>query len=599
MESFSDQTHLDKNIRMIVGILLCLILSTLVCSYKLNSAFRLQSRGSIFSPLRGFEEGKDGTFVDNSDVKEVLSKIFDTIKPIASKDVDTSGTNDEMTLADVESRFNQILADIKGSTRLTEMEKRMLYAETSLTLSDTKEKDGNTWLYTQGSSKRLPSTESTFKTSIYSQASSPVVLVCGPGPVGRKLFELGKSLGQSASFRFLDADQLAITPEKELAYAVKEARSVVIAGDSKSPDKPFVVDEKSIKRLLNAVMIERNKSPKSYNVKVVALAQACKQPRSLMSFFGGDNTDLDSEIILQCQKRQLGYAIIKVGSIASDEAAAPGNVKSRSAWATKAELSQAEEEMAAPIPAAPVVFTSSRVEPVEYTRVSVAVEALLRASTHPQTNSSIAVLSADLSRVPTDEEWDDEFLRIEGPELERIPLRFASEMQIVIKVGRVAKQLLEAGSGLITPIDVERFANGVRIIFKPRESNYVSSKEEKRMLAEADSDAAARIQPTTARSTGTYTSPEQEAALEKERERAKAVETSAAATPEKSKRKAALEGGLEVIVDSSPFRRVRIRRCNMGPTTIVKEESEAIILKALTRGISALEKDYKKMLTNR
>jgi hypothetical protein len=57
-----------------------------------------------------------------------------------------------------------------------------------------------------------------------------------------------------------------------------------------------------------------------------------------------------------------------------------------------------------------------------------------------------------------------------------------------------------------------------------------------------------------------------------------------------------LEGGLEIIVDEQPYRRVRIRRCYMGPQTIVKEESESIILKAIIRGIQALEKDYSKML---
>ena len=64
----------------------------------------------------------------------------------------------------------------------------------------------------------------------------------------------------------------------------------------------------------------------------------------------------------------------------------------------------------------------------------------------------------------------------------------------------------------------------------------------------------------------------------------------------KSKQKKKMEGGLEVIVDTEPYKRVRIRRTNMGPNAIVKEESEAIILKALQQGIRNLEGFYEKMV---
>jgi hypothetical protein len=256
--------------------------------------------------------------------------------------------------------------------------------------------------------------------------------------------------------------------------------------------------------------------------------------------------------------------------------------------ATAASLSKEEEQVASLLPGTPVAFTSSRVDISEYTRTSVAVEALLRSAAHPQTNSSISVLSADnLDRMPTDLEWDDEFLRIEGPELERVPLRFSSEMQIVIRVGRIAKQLVEPGSGLITPIEVERFSNGVRILFRPRASNYLSSKEERKREAEAFQTKAKKP------STSGYLSPEME---EKE---AGSDAAAIAAAPTKSSPINALEGGLEIIVDSKPYRRVRIKRCNMGPLTIVKEESEGIILKAILRGISSLEKDYSRLLSGK
>ena len=566
-----------------------------------SAAWSLRFGGRVVSQrgrekLFAFEQNKeDGSWSDTSGVKDVLSQILESIKPVASKEL--GGSVEDLTLEDVASRFQKIFADIKDSSQLTEMEKRMLYTEASFTLKDAEAKDGNANLYALGASNRLSS--ATFKTKIYSQTTSPVLLVCGPGPVGQKLLELGKSLGKSAAFRFLDAEYLAVVQDSELSFAVRDARAIIIAADCKGGDKsgkPFVVDSKGIKRLLNAAMNERNKSTKSYDVKIVAMTLATKPPKSLASFFGGDNTELDSEVILQCQQRGLGYAVVKVGAIVPDESAAAlaraGKVKSRSASALLPTLPAAEEEVAVNIPPVPIAFTSSRVEASEYTTVSVAVEALLRSSTHPQTNSSIAVLSADsLGRMPTEAEWDDEFLRIEGPELERIPLRFASEMQIAIKVGRIAKQLMEPNSGLITPITVERFANGVRILFRPPESNYVSSKEEKKQaLAEEDNTTNGAIKAT--KPTG-YVSPEMEALFEKQ----KAGEDTVVAA--KSKRKPTQEGGLEIIVDSSPYRRVRIRRCNMGPQTIVKEESEAIILKALQRGITSIEADYKKMIMSR
>ena len=107
----------------------------------------------------------------------------------------------------------------------------------------------------------------------------------------------------------------------------------------------------------------------------------------------------------------------------------------------------------------------------------------------------------------------------------------------------------------------------------------MSFKDEKRLLAESETNAVQK--PTKSG----YISPEQEALMEMK---------SAGTTPPKSERKAPPpEGGLEVIVDTVPYRRVRIRRCNFGKETIVKEESEALILRSLTRGIAGLEKMYR------
>jgi hypothetical protein len=170
-------------------------------------------------------------------------------------------------------------------------------------------------------------------------------------------------------------------------------------------------------------------------------------------------------------------------------------------------------------------------------------------------------------------------------------------LQVAIRLGRIVQDLRESGSGLVTPIEVERFANGARILFRPKDSSYTSSKDESKAAMEADQAAAAAAATAkkTAPSKGGYSSPEMERRLEEEKKKTLASADDAKEAPSKRKRQK-LEGGLEVIVEAQPYRRVRIRRCNMAPDTVVKEESEAVILKALTRGIQTLETDYKLLL---
>jgi hypothetical protein len=87
-----------------------------------------------------------------------------------------------------------------------------------------------------------------------------------------------------------------------------------------------------------------------------------------------------------------------------------------------------------------------------------------------------------------------------------------------------------------------------------------------------------------------YLSPEDERKLEAaQASEGQAVQTPPAVEP-KARQK--LEGGIEAVVDSEPYPRVRIRRCGYGPEAVVKEESEALILKALQRGLKRLDEDY-------
>jgi hypothetical protein len=57
-----------------------------------------------------------------------------------------------------------------------------------------------------------------------------------------------------------------------------------------------------------------------------------------------------------------------------------------------------------------------------------------------------------------------------------------------------------------------------------------------------------------------------------------------------------LEGGLELVAESSPYPRIRVRRCAMGPQTVPKLESEQVILTAVRRFVDMAERDSRILL---
>jgi len=524
-----------------------------------------------------------------------------SIAPSTTSTTTTTTTDDDITFDNIQKSFDNILLSLKETTSITTNDKTSLLTEINLLYSDIKlSKDNMIMMMTMNSISNSNS-----KTSLYSSSSSPYCIVTSNGIISNDINKFFNDLGKAARVTYINTNNLPIMPDNELNYAIRDAKTIIIINDNDNTNKGnsnwfnnnndndsitdiIELPEKSLKRLLNAVMNERNKSSSNYNPKVVALCKATKQAKSLGSLLSGDSTDFDSELILKCTQRGIGYTIIKVGNVIDDDKEITANVKRRSLLSQLKPLTKKEEErVVSPVPPSSIVFTRSRIEASECTRRTVAKEALLRAAVYPNNNSTISVVSDQLGPV-TDAEWDDEFLKLDGPELHRIPLRFASVLQTTLKLGRIALDLQQPKSGLITPIQVERFSNGVRILFQPKESGYLSSKEEKLKEIEENEN----LKKAKARKSG-YISPEEEL------KQAAAAAVSTATSVEKSPKKKVeqLEGGLEVVVDTTPYRRVRIRRCNMGPQTIVKEESEAILIKALLQGIAVLENDYRILLT--
>ena len=166
--------------------------------------------------------------------------------------------------------------------------------------------------------------------------------------------------------------------------------------------------------------------------------------------------------------------------------------------------------------------------------------------------------------------------------------------QVVLRLGLIVEGLKSPASGLVTPIEVERFENGVRIIFKPLGSSY-SSKNDERKIEKKEEIIPEKKSQAASKNTG-YLSPEMEKAQEEREareEKEKAEESKKKVEPKKFSSLVKLEGGLEIIVESVPYRRVRVKRCLMGPQTVVKVESEALLLKSILRGLQVLENDYR------
>lgn len=534
-------------------------------------------------------------------VDDVISKVFELLSSKSGVDLNADEEGDVESL---NNQFNKLITDMKKSS-LTEMEKSIYFTEATLTM--------NTLKQNGKSSIALPRLEPSIPVSkLYSDSCAPYVCCYSSGKVGQRLKQAFKELGASVNVKYLDADILLGLPENELRFIVRGAKTLILASDTdiKSGKKGWFdsgsdgftssLNSVGLKKILNAALSEQSKSSDSHPIKVVVCAKGMKESKGLASLLGGDTFDLESETVLLCNQRNFGYSIVKVGNVVDDDAqiTVEGSLFKRlresitsktPATTTKYPAQEAVEKA---VLRRPFLVSTSRVDVTESTRVGVAVEGLLRMASYPLQNSTLSVISApgESNVAPSSEEWDDELLRLVGPELHRIPLLYASPAQMNLKIVQVLRRLQEPGSGLITPISIEKYSNALRLVFTPKDSGYQSLREER----QAELSTAAPVS-TPAVKPGGYMSPEVENKLARD---AKAQTEARAAETKKRADALKLEGGLEFFVDELPYKRVRIRRCCMGPRTIVKEESEALILKAVLNGIAILENDYRILLSS-
>ena len=174
--------------------------------------------------------------------------------------------------------------------------------------------------------------------------------------------------------------------------------------------------------------------------------------------------------------------------------------------------------------------------------------------------------------------WESQFLVLEGPELWRTSLGTLQDededlYQELVEYVQQWGQLLATSKGLTTPIQVDpnggiqpsksvgsilKQQDGVQLLFLPTKTgkNYLSKSEER----QRESDGQSSKGP------------------------------SAASLSRRIKK----EGGIDVVVEITRDGelRVRARRCNYANDAVIKELSEATILKRLQEAISSWKKEH-------
>ena len=181
----------------------------------------------------------------------------------------------------------------------------------------------------------------------------------------------------------------------------------------------------------------------------------------------------------------------------------------------------------------------------------------------------------------TQQDWDDLFLQLDGPQLWRQDLltstnnqsTMAADFARLVEYLEEWSQLDETSKGLTTPIRIEQ-------TLPPTRPLGVVQQYAIQFL----------FQPTATGSR--YMSRDDERQLERERQSTSSGSGTSSSMPPPQKRKATSEGGLEIRVEITQERkdkpsklRVRVRRCNYAPGVIIKELTEETLMSRIKKTI--------------
>jgi len=153
--------------------------------------------------------------------------------------------------------------------------------------------------------------------------------------------------------------------------------------------------------------------------------------------------------------------------------------------------------------------------------------------------------------------WDDQYLKLVGPEIYRRPLGVVPASEATTFLRDWARQFLRPGKQLTTPVAVQDTDDGVLLRFLTRATGY------------ADFDA--------------------ESADDKWEAGRPDVVVANSGKP---------DGALLLVAETSPSPRVRVTRTEMADGVVVKEMSENDVLERLERDLSSLEAARRKEMGN-
>eukprot|EP01039_Chlorochromonas_danica_P005950 gene5948-6552_t len=591
---------------MLQGILIITLLLLSSAYHHPRSSWRRSYRFKLSDEKDEGDINYEELFKTSPEVEETKQKVQELLSTVAPKSIQDK-TN--ATLDEIEAELSKLMRAANTSfgtfshsldPLLAKLDRGEMADSDKESLTD---KFANQVLFSK------------MESSLCSPISSPMAIVHGPGRVGRRLVALAQEMGKAARASFIDAESLGVIRDNDLSFALRGVKSVIIAADGPVTTKTnwlgqpeeeeydtVIKDYKGLKRLLTFVRNEVSRREEA--IKVVVMTKACKPPRSVASLLLGDNTDLGNEVILECKLRGLGYTVVQVGRVIDDLDPVPANVRYRG---PKVALVDQLSSSPSPHLLRPIaIAVGGSAEASEVTRSGIAAEGLLRAASLPFRNATFSLFSAPLQgadnlRTATNEEWDDEFVKLEGPELLRLSLKFANKEQAKNLLLRFGQELESRKKDLTTPIDIQPLSDTIlRIVFKPLLSDYQSAREEKEKEQEVEveklKEKEEKLKKKTVqgqRASG-YIPPEYDQktnTLKQDNVKTEAAKETEKKEKDKKKREEEPQGGLDILVESLPYPRIRVRRCNMGPRTIVKEESEKRILSSLEKDWIALEND--------
>lgn len=287
-------------------------------------------------------------------------------------------------------------------------------------------------------------------------------------------------------------------------------------------------------------------------------------PYSMQNMLGQLDKKLEAETSLKstvCAEPSIGsdveqeaadYSIIKIGKVVSDSKK------------IKADKKKAKDALDGSVSVAMAWGDSLDGDISVNDAANVIYQTVLLQPAARNATFSISTFSGDVTDA-NQEQWDDLFLKLVGPELRRFDIpaendfgelsAFLEEWAMLFERSPASK------TGLTTPVTVSRSktlpnAFGVEIVFKETNtgSAYTTSKEDRKTEKLRNTSGYSDSSGSAAKSGTKVWNPRK-------------------------------DGGVEILVEQYPTYRVRARRCNMDGKTVIKEMSESSILKRLEQDL--------------